>query len=105
MLGVRLEGERLILRRIAVDEVSGPAVAPRPGPPLARSAGANEPEDELSPEEQRLLDTLDVPLDLDGVQLQSGLPIQEVLSALTFLEVKGLVRRSVNGRYMRVGPA
>lgn len=105
ILDPQLEGDRLILCRVASLQPVAPETPPDGGAPDADSADLS-PTDasqaDLSPNEALLLGEMDVPLFPDALHDHSGLPIDRVLASLTSLEIKGLVRRTAHGSYARV---
>lgn len=65
--------------------------------------GGRGPGVKLDPDEERVLKLIEAePLALDLIIRDTGLPSERVASVLTFLEVKGLVRRLPGGRYHKV---
>lgn len=72
----------------------GPGPAPSPVP---------VPEISVSSEERRVLELLDLePLPLDDIIEKAGMPASDVAGALTFLEMKRLIKRVAGPAYIRV---
>lgn len=72
------------------------------GPPAASSADAER----LAREEELLLERLEAgPLDVESLSGAADLPAPAVVALLGSLEIRGLVRREVGGRYQARPPA
>ena len=89
------------MRTTTVDAGTRAVVAPAPPPVAAPVAAAPKAEPVAGPEGDLLSLLADDPRHVDEVCRQAGLPITTVSSALTLLELKGLVRQVGAMHYVR----
>lgn len=94
------DGARLVESADDVLEELGPLVAPTTG---AAGQAVHHPAELLLNEiEQQVLSAIDVePVTVDAVVVQSGLPTPQVLSTLSVLEMRRLVRRLGGNKIVR----
>ena len=82
-----------------------PAVArrPRPSPPSAERKPGKAPQTSpLTDDQQRILDAIgEFSAHVDDITERTGLPMARVLSQLTILEIRGLVRREAGKRFAK----